>query len=526
MGHDDVASEAVDIPYIDLTNLTVPKDVLSLIPENIARHYQAVPVEVKDNRLVLAMIDSEDREAIEFIKRKTGKELDIRICTQSDLNHILDQYSGVSSELKKIVASVEEDADSDLVAKPENPAEKKAKADEIIETAPAAKIIQSIVKRAVREKASDVHIEPTEEQVIVRFRIDGVLRKIIILPVEILPALVSRIKILAGMKIDETRLPQDGRFQTSIDHSDVDFRVSTFPTVNGEKVVARILDKSSGIISLENLGLRGSAFKTLENNITKAHGMILATGPTGSGKTTTLYAILQKLMDESVNIVTLEDPVEYRIPTINQGQVKAGIGFSFASGLRSILRQDPDIIMVGEIRDYETADMAIHSALTGHIVLSTLHTNDAAGAIPRFLDMKIEPFLINSSVNTIIAQRLCRKICDSCKEAVTIDQANLDFATKEINNLPQGEERPTEIKFFHGKGCGNCGNSGYKGRIGIYEVFDLNENIKELVSRKASASEINKKAVENGMVSLRQDGILKAAGGLTTLEEVWRVTKD
>lgn len=515
-------SGGVDIPYVDLTNLTVPKNVLSLIPENIARHYQAVPIEMKDNKLVLAMIDSEDREAIEFIKRKTGKELDIKICTQSDLNHILDQYSGVSSELKKIVASVEEDE----IDKPEGPEMKKARTAEIIETAPAAKIIQSIVKRAVREKASDIHVEPTEEQVIVRFRVDGVLRKIITLPIEILPALVSRVKILAGMKIDETRLPQDGRFQTSIDHNDVDFRVSTFPTVNGEKIVARILDKSSGIISLENLGLRGSAYKTLENNITKAHGMILATGPTGSGKTTTLYAILQKLMDEKVNIVTLEDPVEYRIPTINQGQVKSGIGFSFASGLRSILRQDPDIIMVGEIRDYETADMAIHSALTGHVVLSTLHTNDAAGAIPRFLDMKIEPFLINSSVNTIIAQRLCRKICDSCKEAVEIDQANLDFATEEINRLPEGEEHPDKIQFFQGKGCGNCGTSGYKGRIGIYEVFDLSENIKELVSKKASSSEISKQAVENGMVTLRQDGILKAAQGLTTLEEVWRVTKD
>jgi type IV pilus assembly protein PilB len=392
----------------------------------------------------------------------------------------------VSSELKKIVESVSEEE----VEKPKK--EAKAAQEEIVETAPAAKIIQSLVKRATREKASDIHIEPSEEQVIVRFRVDGVLRKVITLPIEILPALVSRVKILAGMKIDETRLPQDGRFQTTIDGTEIDFRVSTFPTVNGEKVVARILDKSAGIISLEQLGFQGSAFKILNDNITKSHGMILVTGPTGSGKTTTLYAVLQKLMKESVNIVTLEDPVEYRIPTINQGQVHPTIGFSFASGLRSILRQDPDIIMIGEIRDYETADMAIHSALTGHIVLSTLHTNDAAGAIPRFIDMKVEPFLINSSVNVVIGQRLCRKICESCKEPFQIDPANLAEAEKEIKNLPSGEEKPAKIEFFHGKGCANCANTGYKGRVGIFEVFNLTNDLKELVAKKASGTELAK----------------------------------
>jgi len=275
-----------------------------------------------------------------------------------------------------------------------------------------------------------------------------------------------------------------------------------------------------------NLGFRGSAYKILEDNITKAHGMILSTGPTGSGKTTTLYAILQKLMNEKVNIVTLEDPVEYKMPTINQGQIQSNIGFSFASGLRSILRQDPDVIMVGEIRDYETADMAIHSALTGHIVLSTLHTNDAAGAIPRFVDMKIEPFLINSSLNVVVAQRLCRKICQFCREPIEIDAANMDVTKKEIENLPQAEEKPSKLQFYHGKGCGNCGQTGYKGRIGIFEVFELAENVKELVAKKSSGSDINNMAIKNGMVSLRQDGILKAIDGLTTLEEVWRVTKD
>jgi len=515
-------SPGVFIPYVELSKKTISKKILALIPEHIARHYQIVPIEENKGKLVVAMIDPEDREAIEFAKKKTGKELELRICTQADLNHVLDQYSGVSGELKKIVESVEEEE----IIKPEKEKKQEIKQEEIVETAPAAKIIQSLIKRAVREKASDIHVEPTEEQVIVRFRIDGILRKIITLPIEILPALVSRVKILAGMKIDETRLPQDGRFQTVIDQSEVDFRVSTFPTVNGEKVVARILDKSSGVLTLEQLGFRGSAYKILEDTIHKSHGMILATGPTGSGKTTTLYAILQKLMNEQVNIVTLEDPVEYRIPTINQGQVHASIGFSFANGLRSILRQDPDIIMIGEIRDYETADMAVHSALTGHIVLSTLHTNDAAGTIPRFLDMKIEPFLVNSSLNSVVAQRLCRKICDSCKEPFQPDPANLAEAEKEIKNLPPKEERPPKIQFFHGKGCSNCGNSGYKGRVGIFEVFNLTNDLKELVAKRASGTELGTKAIADGMVTMKQDGILKTIDGITTLQEVWRVTKE
>lgn len=512
-------AEEISVPYEDLSNKTIPKKILALIPEHVARNYQAVPIGLNNNKIIVAMIDPEDREAIEFIKKKTGYELDLRICTQADIAHVLDQYSGINSELSKIVESVENEG------KPKGKSVTSGD-DEIVETAPAAKIIQSVVRRAVREKASDIHIEPTETEIIVRFRIDGILRKIVTLPIEILPALVSRIKILANMKIDETRLPQDGRFQISIDQKEVDFRVSTFPTVNGEKVVSRILDKSAGIISLEQLGFRGSAYKILENNITKAHGMILSTGPTGSGKTTTLYAILQKLMNENINIVTLEDPVEYRIATINQGQIRSNIGFSFASGLRSILRQDPDVIMVGEIRDYETADMAIHSALTGHIVLSTLHTNDAAGAIPRFMDMKIEPFLINSSLNVVVAQRLCRKICPSCKEVIEIDKANLDIAKLEMDKLPNTETKPAKLQFFQGKGCSDCSQTGYKGRIGIFEVLELTNDMKDMVAKKASGTEINEKAVQNGMVTLRQDGIMKAIDGLTSLEEVWRVTKD
>ncbi len=512
----------VKVSYIDLSKTTVPKRILNLLPEHIARHYQIVPITENENRLVVAMIDPEDREAIEFVKKKTGQELEIKICTQVDLNHVLEQYSAMPGELKKIVESAEEEEDF----KPSETKEQKAKTEEIVETAPAAKIIQSVFKRAVREKASDIHIEPTEEQVIVRYRVDGILRQVITLPKELLAAIVSRIKILSNMKIDETRLPQDGRFQTVIDGNEVDFRISTLPTVNGEKIVARILDKSTGILTLDRLGFRGTAYQTLDENIRKAHGMILVTGPTGSGKSTTLYAVIDKIKNVGVNIVTLEDPVEYRMATINQSQVHTQIGFTFASGLRSILRQDPDIIMIGEIRDYETADMAVHSALTGHIVLSTLHTNDAAGAIPRLIDMKIEPFLVNSSINCVVAQRLCRRICEACREPLEIEMGEKELAENELKNLPPKEKKPDKLQFFHGKGCDNCSGTGYRGRIGIYEVFNLTNDIKEMVAKRASGTELGEQAIKNGMTTMKQDGVLKAAEGLTSLEEVWRVTKD
>ena len=514
--------KTINISYIDLSKASPPKKILSLLPEHIARHYQVVPVSEKNNKLTIAMIDPEDREAIEFVKKKTGKDLEIKICTQSDLNHVLDQYSALSAELNKIVESAEEDEE----LKPETQAERKVQKEEIVETAPAAKIVQSLLKRAVREKASDIHVEPSEEDVSVRFRIDGILRKIISLPKEINPAIVSRVKILSNMKIDETRLPQDGRFQTVVDGSEIDFRISTLPTVNGEKIVLRILDKSGGLITLDQLGIRGTAFKILDDNIHKAHGMILVTGPTGSGKTTTLYAVIDKIKNVGINIVTLEDPVEYRMDGVNQSQVHTQIGFTFANGLRSIVRQDPNVIMIGEIRDYETADMAVHAALTGHIVLSTLHTNDAAGAIPRLIDMKIEPFLVNSSINCVIAQRLCRRVCDACKEPLQIESGEQELSDKELSNLPKNVERPAKIEFFHGKGCDNCSGSGYKGRIGIFEVFELTDDLKEMVAKQASSTMLNDQAIKNGMVTMKQDGILKSIEGLTTLEEVWRVTKD
>ena len=513
-----VISRPVYVPYIDLSDKKIPKEVLNYLPEQMARKYQIVPVEVKDNKLILAMIDPEDLEALEFVKKKTGLIVEQRICTRDDLNNILDQYSALTSEVAEIVKNEE-----DLEVKKQEK-DKKPKAEDVAEGTPVAKIVASLIKRAVRDHASDIHIEPQEENVEVRFRIDGVLRKTITLPKDIQNAVSSRIKILSNLKIDETRLPQDGRFKTIIDQIEIDFRVSVLPNINGEKIVMRILDQSKGLLSLKDLGLRSTGFKIVEENIKKSHGMILVTGPTGSGKTTTLYAVIQKIMSEDINIVTLEDPVEYRMLGINQTQVKPDIGLTFANGLRSIVRQDPDVIMIGEIRDYETADMAIHAALTGHVVLSTLHTNDAAGAMPRLVDMKVEPFLIASTINAIIAQRLARKICEKCREEIPVDHSELELVKKTMLGCKEFDGK--KVKFFKGKGCEACANSGYKSRVGLFEVLDIVESIKTLVTARSSSSVIQAQAEKNGMVNLKQDGILKALDGLTTLEEVWRVTKD
>jgi type II secretory ATPase GspE/PulE/Tfp pilus assembly ATPase PilB-like protein len=363
--------------------------------------------------------------------------------------------------------------------------------------------------------------------VVVRFRQDGVLRKTVTLPKDLRSSVVSRIKIMANMKIDEQRLPQDGRFSIDVDKRKVDFRVSSMPVANGEKVVMRVLDKLTGILSIEELGITGGGLERLLNNLKKSHGMILVTGPTGSGKTTSLYALIDKLYTEGVNIVTLEDPIEYRMPGINQSQVNADIKYTFASGLRSIVRQDPDIIMIGEIRDSETAEMAVHAALTGHIVLSTLHTNDSAGAAPRLLDMGVEPFLLTSSLNIVIAQRLARKICQDCKEEFSVPEPEMEKVKAEIAKMPEAE-RPSDesLKFYHGKGCKNCNDSGYTGRIGLYEVLEITEQLKELILKKESSYKIQELAIKEGMITMLGDGILKAISGKTTLEEVWRITQE
>lgn len=511
------------ISFIELKNRKIPKEILAKIPERIARTYKIVPVEVREGKLVVAMINPEDLEAIEFVKKKTGMELKIGITTEAELESIFDQYAGAAKEIEKAIEAIEEEE-----KEVKKGAKKPAKAEAEIET-PVTRLVNSILTRAIRDKASDIHVEPQERELSVRYRIDGVLQKAVTLPLEIHPGIVARLKVMSNLKIDETRMPQDGRFTLAMNSLEVDFRVSSLPTVFGEKIVLRILDKSKGLLTLEELGVVGRSFEIINENIHKAHGMTLVTGPTGSGKTTTLYAILDKISNVGINIVTLEDPVEYRLHGINQSQVNHAVDYTFATGLRSIVRQDPDVVMVGEIRDTETASIAIHAALTGHVVLSTLHTNDAAGAIPRLIDMKIEPFLIASSLNLVVAQRLCRKICDNCKTSYNPVASVVQEIRKEILNMPKFEQEKLKNKkmnFSKGKGCPICNDSGYKGRIGIFEVLSMTDGIKGLIMEKVSGDTIAAQAKKEGMLTLKQDGIKKVIEGATTVEEVWRVTKE
>ncbi len=390
------------------------------------------------------------------------------------------------------------------------------------------KVVAAIINYALYLRSSDVHVEAGAKDLRIRYRVDGILRDIAKLPLEMHPSIISRIKILGKMKIDETRIPQDGRFDVTFKHNQVDVRVSALPTVHGEKIVMRVLDKDQGVLSLEDLGMTGRAFELTIENIAKPYGVILSTGPTGSGKSTTLYAILNRISTPSVNIVTLEDPVEYEIPGVNQCQIKPAIGFTFAEGLRSVLRQDPNVVMVGEIRDGETAAMATHAALTGHLVLSTLHTNDASGALPRLTNMGIEPFLITSSINEIIAQRLVRRICPKCKEEMKVPQSLIETIKRELETMPKNNKRDLarlkpDFRFYHGVGCNECSN-GYKGRVGIFEVLQMTEKVEALAIDKRSSNDIRNAATEDGMISMRHDGLLKCMEGITTIDEVYRAT--
>lgn len=524
-GREKPLGRASQIEFLDLANAKIDKEILALVPLNLAKRFGVVPVDLEQGVLTVGMIDPEDFDALQIIRKETKLEIKPVLTTRDDLNAVLDQYTGLQAELQEVI----DHADLGISKKEIQEASEEDVQDQTNDNAPTAKIVYSLLKRAVKEKASDIHIEPYEAKVVVRFRIDGILMPKVELPKEIQSAIIARLKILAALKIDEQRLPQDGRFSMVLDHRQVDFRFSTIPVVYGEKIVMRILDKSVGIIELEEVGLLDHGLEVLTNNMRRSHGMILVTGPTGSGKTTSLYAVLGKLMSPDVNILTLEDPVEYRIESINQSQVHVDIGYTFAAGLRAVVRQDPDIVMLGEIRDQETADMAIHAALTGHIVLSTLHTNDSAGAFPRLIDMHIEPFLITSSIHTVIAQRLARKICEACKEEVELSKEELSEIMEEVERMPDGTRKDVkkdDLHFYHGKGCDACGGKGYKGRIGIFEVLNVTEPIRSLVLKRSSGAEITAQAVEEGMVTMIQDGIVKATKGMTTIEEVWRVTRE
>jgi len=512
-------SQLYNIPFVDLNSVPVAPAALSALPSEVASRFKVFPVEVnwKDKSMVLAMADPLDLSAIEFIEQKTGFHIKPRAALSTQIDDFI-QTRYTTSLTKEVTEALKE-------------AEPDRKEAVIMDTSRGgfireekiAQIVSQILDFAIRSRASDVHIEPEESTTRVRYRVDGILQEKLSIPQALHDSLISRIKILGGMKIDEKRIPQDGRFNFKGSDAEVDLRISSLPTTWGEKIVMRLLKKSGGVPELPELGLRGRGLKNLQDAILRPHGIILICGPTGSGKTTTLYSVISKLNTSKVNIVTLEDPIEYKISGVNQVQVNTGAGLTFASGLRAFLRQDPNIILVGEIRDRETADLAIQASLTGHLVFSTLHTNDASGAIPRLLDMGAEPYLLASSLTCIVAQRVVRKIHDDCKESYIPDPKIVGDIKTELGNLwqPQGE-----VKLYKGKGDPECGNSGYFGRMGLFEVIPITEKIGKLVLERSSATDIDKQAREEGMISLKQDGYLKVVEGITTVEEVLRVAQE
>lgn len=519
----DVPRRESFIEFLDLGSVRVEKEVLELVPLELAQKLGAVPIELEEGVLTVAMTNPDDFDIIQSMRKQTGLVIKPALATKDGINAILDQYTGFASEVQDLVAA------GDFISKKDVQAAANEEVGVDDDSAPTAHIVFSILKRAVKEKASDIHIEPYERRVVVRFRLDGILVQKVELPKEVQQAITARFKILANLKIDEQRLPQDGRFSVNIERRRIDFRFSTIPIVFGEKIVMRILDKSVGILALEDTGIIDRNYEVLTRNMERSHGMILVTGPTGSGKTTTLYAVLGKLMKPDVNILTLEDPVEYQIEGINQSQVHHEIGYSFGTGMRAVVRQDPDIVMLGEIRDHETADMAVNAALTGHIVISTLHTNDSGGAFPRLIDMGVEPFLLTSSIHTVVAQRLARRVCQECKEEYKPDPGTLKEVKDIIDSMPPEGKKLAQkegIHFYKGKGCDKCNGTGYKGRLTVTEVLDVNEAVQQLVLHRESNTRITEQSIKDGMMTMQMDGIMKVLRGFTSIEEVWRVSRE
>lgn len=524
------------IPFVNLENEKIDFKILSYIPEPIARTHNIVSFKKTGNELEVAMLDPENLETIDFIKKKANLKILPRLTTKNSIKNLLGQYNkSLKAEFGDIIQT-ESLAIEPLITSSgeEEPEIKTDELKKMAEDLPVVRIVDTLLKHAILQKASDIHIEPFEKEVLVRYRIDGILRNAMSLPKGVSDTIIARIKILSNLRLDEKRLPQDGRFKIESPEEKVSFRVSILPVYNGEKAVMRILREDAKGFTLEAMGFHGEGLERMHNAMRMPHGMILATGPTGCGKTTTLYTVLDILNTPDVNICTIEDPIEYQMPRINQTQVKPEIGFTFSSGLRSLVRQDPDIIMVGEIRDTETASLAVNAALTGHLVLSTLHTNSAAGSIPRLIDMKVEPFLLASTINVIIAQRLVRRVCQ--KKPYKLTKEELSELEKEIDTekmleilkkekVVNPKDKWGDITFFKAEPTAECPD-GYKDRIGIHEILSVSGSIKELILKNAASDEIEKQAKKEGMLTMFEDGILKAAQGLTTLEEIFRVTKD
>jgi len=514
------------VPYIDLSNYEIDPEVLEMVPAHMVRKYKFFPLFKIDNTLLVAMADPKDVKAIDQITKQTQLEVSPALSSGHALSEAIDKHYGEDEEAPPEMAQVTSEEIQDLleVIETESTEEdfEKSTADleRLAEEAPVVKMANMVLTQGIMEGASDIHINPEEKMVRVRFRVDGVLRDSLKLPKNLQDALVSRIKILSNLDIAEHRIPQDGQLQVKLkDGRRIEIRVSTLPSAFGENVVMRILDKSAALLEIENLGFEDDVRELVNELLSAAYGIILVTGPTGSGKTTTLYAALNRLNSVEKNIITLEDPIEYRLELIRQSQVNPKAGMTFAKGLKSILRQDPDIVMVGEIRDSETGNIAIQAALTGHLVLSTLHTNDAAGAVTRLAEMDIEPFLISSAVLGVMGQRLVRKICPDCKEEV---KGKVEIPDQIIQNL--GIDDPGAIKVYKGRGCSKCRESGYKGRMSILEVLKITEPIRELIFRGASTDEVRNAAVAGGMRSMMVDGWIKVLKGITTIDEVMRVT--
>jgi type IV pilus assembly protein PilB len=521
----ELKSAILKVPYKKVDAKDIDKSILDFISEETARTYAAVPLSKKDNLLVIGMVNPDDtkaQDALKFIGRRNQVNLGVYLISWIDWQDVLRRYSPYRTEIEKAVQS--------LSLKQGGGSEKLIGLEDKIadEEAPIVKIVAQTIKEAVASRASDVHIEPQQTYLRVRFRIDGDLEEVASLPLELAQPVISRVKIISSLKIDENRVPQDGRFRTKVFDREIDFRVSTFPTPLGEKVAIRVLDPSTGLKNFDSLDLLYKNLEIVKSGLEKPFGMILVTGPTGSGKTTTLYAVLQTLNEPTVNIVSLEDPVEYFVSGINQSQVRPEIGYDFASGLRQILRQDPDVIMVGEIRDSETAGLAVQAALTGHTVLSTLHTNNSAGVIPRLIDMKVEPFLLPVSLNLMIAQRLVGKLCPDCKVAEDASPLMLKVIKKALGDLPQEIQNDFKepYKVYHGQGCVKCKDRGIVGRVALFEVFEMSPELEEIINSGPTVQKIFKEAKRQGMITLREDGVLKALQGKVSLEEVMRETED
>jgi type IV pilus assembly protein PilB len=536
-----VTAHVSKIPYVNLLEAKIDPKVLELVPQDVAERYMAVPLGEMQNRLVVAMLDADNVQAVDFLSNRINRPLKVYASSEEGIRQVLHQYSAqLSDNLVDAIGQMGEDVKIDTTAQEEKKAQKAAEnITTIVQDSPISKALSTILEYAAKNRASDVHIEPLKASLKIRCRIDGILREIMNLPKSTEPPLVSRIKILANLKIDEHRIPQDGEFTVSVAGKDIDLRISISPVIWGEQVVIRLLDKSGTSLHLEDMGYHGRSLRAIRTGLERTNGMILTSGPTGSGKSTSLYALLQEVKNDGVNIVTLEDPVEYKMDGINQIQVNADVGLTFSGGLRSILRQDPDIVMVGEIRDKETAELAVQASLTGHLVFSTLHTNSAAGILPRLLDMGVEPFLIASTVHVVIGQRLVRRLGKNTEqyqsspaETAAIkevlgdllpkDASEVEAVSKDLGyeSLPlAGDAAYTLTKGKDSPGSPN----GYKGRMGVYEVFEVSEAIQQLILRRATSSEIQTQAQLEGMVNMREDGYLKALAGLTTIQEVNRV---